>query len=159
SASQFNHVITAVKRGDNTWTYLDTTPEVAPFGLLFGGLRDRSALLVSEGSASRLISTPAMPPFDPYDHFTLKGKLDPSRTLDADVEQEVRGDGEFLLRLVFRKTPESKWREMVQAVSYASGFTGDVSEVSVSDPNATGNALQIRYHYHRKSYGDWQNHR
>ena len=40
---------------------LDSTPEVAPFGLLSYNLRKKQALL-AEATASRLVETPADPP-------------------------------------------------------------------------------------------------
>jgi len=43
--AQFDHVVSAVQI-DNHLTWLDTTPEVAPFAFLFSGLRGKNALLV-----------------------------------------------------------------------------------------------------------------
>ena len=56
SPFQFNHVISAIKRGDS-YLYADTTAEVAPLGYLFEILRNKQGLLVSD-SGSRLITTP-----------------------------------------------------------------------------------------------------
>lgn len=158
SVLQFNHVITAVKQ-NGQWIFLDTTPQVAPYGMLVAGLRGKQALIVTEGPTAELAKTPTELPFDAFDLFRIKAKLDASGTLEGDVERDLRGDSEVLLRLAFRNTPEAKWQELVQAISYGGGFGGDVSQVSVSDPDATQEALEIRYHYHRKDFGDWENHR
>jgi transglutaminase-like putative cysteine protease len=40
SPDLFDHVITAIPKGDS-FVFLDTTPEIAPFGLLLANLRDR----------------------------------------------------------------------------------------------------------------------
>src|SRR4029077_9095001 len=61
SASLFNHVITAIPQG-NSYLFLDTTPEVAPFGLLLSGMRDREALVIPAEVPAMLVRTPADPP-------------------------------------------------------------------------------------------------
>ena len=45
SPGQFDHVITAVPRGEET-LWLDTTAEVAPLGYLLLPLREKPALVV-----------------------------------------------------------------------------------------------------------------
>src|ERR1700676_303730 len=49
SPAQFDHVITAVRLGKGL-TWLDTTPEVTPFGLILYQLRNKQAVLASEDS-------------------------------------------------------------------------------------------------------------
>ena len=61
SPAQFDHVISVVSQGDHT-TWLDTTPEVAPFGYLIGPLRDKRALVIPGDKSPRLEITPADPP-------------------------------------------------------------------------------------------------
>jgi hypothetical protein len=62
SAGLFDHVFTAIPRGDS-FLFLDTTPEVAPFGLLISTIRDRHALVIPSAAPARLVTTPADPPF------------------------------------------------------------------------------------------------
>ena len=45
SPGQFDHVITYVPQGDKA-LWLDTTPEIAPFGMLMANLRDKQALVI-----------------------------------------------------------------------------------------------------------------
>ncbi|MBA3913182.1 MAG: DUF3857 domain-containing protein [Acidobacteriales bacterium] len=60
SPSQFNHVVTAVET-DKGIIWLDTTPEVAPFGWLLPPLRGKNALVVSAPAVLKKI--PDAPPF------------------------------------------------------------------------------------------------
>ena len=62
SPGQFNHVITYVPHSGNP-IWLDTTPEVAPFGMLLANIRDRQALVIPNDKPAELKTTPANPPF------------------------------------------------------------------------------------------------
>lgn len=158
SLSQFDHVITRVPLAEGP-VWLDTTTEVAPFGYLTYNLRDKQALVVRPGKTAVLMTTPADPPFPPSEQVEVKGKLGIEGTLEADVRWTVRNDTEILLRLGFRNTPEEKWKDLVQSISYAVGYGGEVSDVHVSPPDDTTYAFQYSYHYTRKDYPDWANKR
>jgi transglutaminase-like putative cysteine protease len=73
SPAQFDHVITAVRLGQGL-TWLDTTPEVTPFGLILYQLRNKEAVLASEESDGGLQRTPANSPVDTFLHFALNGR-------------------------------------------------------------------------------------
>src|SRR5207253_1485528 len=80
SPSQFDHVISLIvkKPADGTdksenITWVDTTTEVAPFGLLSYNIRKKQALLASLDGPSHLIETPPNPPFQGKQEFTLEG--------------------------------------------------------------------------------------
>ncbi len=134
--------------------WMDTTPEVAPFGLLPRNLRKKQAVLVSADTSAGLVETPVNPAIESFQHFDLEGKVNELGTMDARIVVKARGDSELFLRNLFRRTPPEKWKELAQAVSYASGFAGDVSEVDVDPPEATDKPFVFRYRYLRKSYLD-----
>jgi tetratricopeptide (TPR) repeat protein/transglutaminase-like putative cysteine protease len=157
SPAQFNHVITVVLTG-NTFTWLDTTPEVAPYGLLMVPLRDKQALVVPSSAAPVLVKTPAEPIFPQESEFSIKAQLGTDDVLTGHVEQSYRGDIEVSLRTVFRSLPQSQWKDAVQNYSYRLNFAGDVSNVVISPPEQTEKPFEISYDYVRKSYGDWDNH-
>lgn len=158
SPAQFDHLITAVPQGEG-YLWLDSTPEVAPFGFLLAVLRDKEALVIPEGKAPVMVKTPADPPFSSSYSFRVEGKLNDAGTLDAKVARTLRGDFEILLRAAFRRVPQPQWKDLVQTVSYSSGFGGTVSNVEVSAPEATDAPFRFSYDYNRKEYSDWANHR
>jgi tetratricopeptide (TPR) repeat protein len=155
SPAQFDHVITTVPQGRD-FIWLDTTAEVAPFGYLLSLLRDKSALVIPPDRAASLVSSPAEPANPGVQTFTIEGKLDDTGTLQATVNRSISGDDtEVLLRMAFRRTPLTQWRELAQKISYASGFSGDVSEVTASSPEKTDEPFHLSYKYNRKDFPDW----
>ena len=153
SPSQFDHVITVVPRGDD-FVWLDTTPEVAPFGLLMPNLRDKEALVVS-GTSSKLVKSPANPPFRSSFAFQMNGKIGDDGTLDAKAEVAMRGDAEVAFRSAFRSTSQNQWKDVMQVISQSLSFAGTVSNVNVSSPEATEDAFNLKYAYNRKNYPHW----
>lgn len=153
SPGQFDHVVTAVPLGKET-LFLDTTPEVAPFGMLLPPLRSKKALLVAADFSSHFVDTPALPPFRAEETFDFNGKLDESGTMDAEVSYFLRGDIEVGLKAAFRQAPPEKYKDLAQLISYSGGFAGEVSNVNVSGLENLDQGLRITYHYHRPNYLD-----
>jgi hypothetical protein len=158
SPSLFDHVITAIPRGES-FVFLDTTPEVASFGLLVRNLRDRQALAVLPSQGTRLIATPANSPLPNYEVFHIDSSIDTKGTLDAKMRLEERGDGELGLRLAYRSTPQNNWQELTQKIVAGMGFGGTVSDVSVEQPEDTTQPFWISFTYHRTDLPDWKNRR
>jgi hypothetical protein len=157
SPAQFNHVITVVPRGDRL-IWLDTTPEVSPFGLILLGLRNKQALVIASAKPPVLMTTPENPPFPQEQKFSMTGKLTADGTFSGHAEQSYRGDPEVLLRDLFRRVPQSQWKETVQRLSYGLNFGGDVSNVKITPPDDLDRPFELSYDYVRKRYGDWENH-
>jgi hypothetical protein len=158
SVSQFNHVITVLPRG-NKYLWLDTTSELAPLAYLLPNLRDKQALVIPTDHPPLWATTPADPPFPGSSVFKAQGKLSEAGVLDAQMAQTLRGDLEILLRTVFRRVPQPQWKDLVQQISFGSGFGGTVSEVVASSPEATESPFHFSYDYNRKDYSDWENRR
>ena len=154
SPGQFDHLITVVPQGKQ-FLWLDTTPEVAPYGMLLNGLRDKQALVVPITAASFLMKTPADPPFPAEDHFIMRGELNNEGTFRGHGEMTLRGDDEVVYREVFHSSARAKWQDVMQAISQRLGFGGEVSNVQVDEPDATHQPFHISYDYLRKKYGDW----
>lgn len=153
SPAQFDHVITAVHRGkDLVW--LDTTSEVAPFGVLLANLRDKQALLIGP-DGSVLVKTPDKLPIESYDRFQLTGTLSDAGELKASMKDEVRGDGEVVLRSAFHYVAQPQWKELIQRISYGMGFAGTVSDVSATLPEKTTEPFRLEYSYDRTDFSDW----
>lgn len=157
SPGQFDHVISVVElAGSQVW--LDTTPEVSPFGFLMGPLRGKHALVVRAGSPSELAMTPLNPGSKSSQTFTMKAKLDDAGHLTGEAERVIDGsDFEILLRSGFRLTAMPQWKDLVQRISYVSGFAGDVSNVTASSVESIEEPFRFSYAYDRKDYADWAN--
>jgi tetratricopeptide (TPR) repeat protein len=159
SPSQFDHVISVVSQ-DNRLAWADTTPEVAPYGYLVGPLRDKEALVIPIDKPATLVKTPADPPTKATQTFRIQAKLDDAGTLEGKVERSIQGDdNELLLRVAFRSVPMPQWKDLIQQVSYASGFAGEVSDATAGSPEKVDEPFRFAYHYTRKEYPDWTNRR
>jgi hypothetical protein len=156
SPGQFDHVIAAIPlRGKLLWA--DSTPEVAPFGLLLPVLRDKEALSIPTNGTPKLLRTPVAPPFASSQLFTVTGKLDESGSFRAHMELTVRGDTEVLLREVFRQAPQSQWEKFAQLLSSGGAYGGEVGEVQTSEIEDLTNPFRVSYEYTRKKIGSWDN--
>lgn len=156
--SLFDHVITAIPQGES-FLFLDTTPEVAPFGLLLHNLRDREALIVLPAGGAYLAKTPINSSIPNYEVFHIDSSIDPKGTLDAKMRVEERGDGELGLRLAYRATPQNNWQELTQRIVSNMGFAGTVSDVSIEPPEDTTRPFWMSFVYHRTDLPDWKNRR
>ena len=155
SPAQFDHLITAVPVGKST-LFLDTTTEVAPYGMLISPLRHKKALVITGPSASQFVDTPIDLPFTAQEVFDLQGKIDESGTLEADVNYYIHGDAEIVFKSAFRQSPPGKYKDLVQGISYYGGFAGEVSQVKVEGLEKLDEGIRILYHYHRPQYLDLQ---
>lgn len=154
SPGQFDHVITVVpQNGKLIW--LDTTAGVAPFGLLVGSLRNRSALVMPPGKPATLVRTPAEPPFRSLETFRIDGTLDSQGTLQAKFRVTLRGDREILYRDAFLALSPQQQLRFVQSVSRFLGYGGTVSNVVSSPPDDLNKPFSFTYDYTRKNYSDW----
>jgi tetratricopeptide (TPR) repeat protein/transglutaminase-like putative cysteine protease len=157
SPAQFDHIIGFLPQGkDAVW--LDTTPEVGPFGYLVPPLRDKQALVMAGEKSTRLVTTPVDPPYASTQTFKIDSKLSDSGIFEANVEDTARGDSEVALRSAFRRVPQSQWKELVQQISYGLGYAGTVNDVSASSPEGITEPFHFSYSYNRKDYPDWSNH-
>jgi tetratricopeptide (TPR) repeat protein len=148
---QFDHVISLLRQGDKE-TWLDTTEEVAPYGMLASPLRDKMALVIPATGPPKLERTPMNPPFPAADNFTMKAALGSDVILTGHADLTTRGDLELLLRAGFHLTPQADWTKLGQNVSYLLGFSGDVSNVEADNPDDTSKPFHISYDYKRKDY-------
>ncbi|MGH7745482.1 MAG: DUF3857 domain-containing protein, partial [Candidatus Dormibacteria bacterium] len=152
--SQFNHVVTVIPQG-NSYLWLDTTPEVAPFGYLEPTLRDKKALVIPDKGAAQFLETPTELPFPSYVNFKAEGSLSDDGTYTGHMQITARGDFELLLRTILRGTAQSQWTAVMQKVSQALGFGGAVDDVTATPPEKTDVPFHVEYSYTRKDFGDW----
>ena len=157
SPGQFNHVVTALPQ-EGGYTWLDTTPEVAPFGYLINDLRGKRALVIPSSGSSALVTTPQDPPKPDLQTYSIDATLGDDGTLVGKTSWSFAWDDRaVLMRAALRRTSMAQWRDLAQIVSLRSGFAGEVSDArfdSVMDPEQP---LRWTYTYTRKEYSDWAN--
>ncbi|MGC2540263.1 MAG: tetratricopeptide repeat protein, partial [Candidatus Sulfotelmatobacter sp.] len=157
SPGQFNHVISVVAKGD-ALSWMDTTPEVTAMGYLVYPLRGKPALVIMQDKVA-FRNTPANSPFANKEVNTLTAKLDIDGTLQAHVEGVARGDDELYSRHVFRRWPESQWKDLGPQMYNGARLGGTISNVRVSPPEKTEEPFTIAYDYTLKDFSEGDKHR
>ncbi|MGA8030080.1 MAG: transglutaminase domain-containing protein, partial [Bryobacteraceae bacterium] len=158
SPAQFNHVVT-VLREDGKYVWLDTTAEVAPFGLLNQVIRDEQALVIPTAGKAFLLKTPADPPFPTSNTVEVSSSLAADGTLKAHFDLRMEGDFALALRSGFRQLSPLQWQTLAQQISYSFGYAGEVSGVEVENLEDIEKPFHYSYDYSRKNYSDWEEHK
>ncbi len=158
SPSQFDHLITAIPKG-NDIEWLDSTPEISPYGMLLPTLRHKKALVVSDGKPPFLAETPQSSIYPRSEVYDVVATLSADGTLSAHLDVTLRGDFELVIREALHELSANQWQQLMQSISTAWGFGGEVSNVVVTNANNTDEPLHYSYDYERKNYSDWANHR
>jgi Flp pilus assembly protein TadD/transglutaminase-like putative cysteine protease len=154
SPSQFDHMITAVPIGDEL-IWMDSTAEVAPFRLLSPPLRNKSALLVQPDGAGKIVQTPVDPPFLSTQHVEIEARVNDLGKLTASLRYFLRGDNEHALRVAFRRTPQTQWKELGQTIAALDGIKGEITNVKPSDPSDTEKPFELDLDFAQANYLDW----
>ena len=144
---------------DHSAVWLDTTPEVAPFGLLQALLRNQKVLVIPENGIPIVMTTPESLPFPAEETVEVKSKLSADGTLTASFDISARGDDEVILKSVFHATAPSEWTQVAQNMARGMGYAGTVTSVAVDNPANTEAPFHYSYAYERKTFSDWENRR
>lgn len=151
SPAQFNHEITALELGSDL-TWLDTTAEIAPYGLILYPLRNKQALLAADGKLGGLQRTPANSPVKNEFSIKLDGKFTPTGAFDSAVEIVAQGDSDVPLRAAFRSLSQADWTNVLKRLSSVWGLEGEVSDVHLDSVEDTSKPFHLVYHYHKDNY-------
>lgn len=153
SPAQFDHVITAARLGPGSeLTFLDTTPEVTPFGLILYQLRNKQAVVASEGPEGGLQRTPADSPIPTFMHFNLDGKFTEFGALDATLEVTAQGDRDWPMRASFRRFSQAQWKDFVKVLSSGWGLPGNVDDIQLDPVEDTSKPFHLTYHLRQDRY-------
>jgi tetratricopeptide (TPR) repeat protein len=155
SPAQFDHLISITEVGD-TIVWLDTTTEVAPFGLITANLRGQRALVIPPDGPARLVETPRDPPFGSSEIIEVVGALHPTGRLTARLTNTLRGDVEVLLRYAFRNTPKAQWLEMAKALAAEMALPRGIKGVDAGDPDATEVPFRFSLELSAGEYVAWE---
>jgi tetratricopeptide (TPR) repeat protein len=151
SPAQFDHLITAAKFGE-TLTWLDSTAEVAPYGLIAYQLRNKQAVIASDDSFAGLRRTTSESPLKTLTRLNLDVKLSELGVLDANVDLTATGDDDWPLRAGFREVPQTNWPRLLELFSRAWGMQGEASEIKVDALENTTKPFHVSYHLHKADY-------
>lgn len=151
SPAQFDHVITSALI-DKDWVWLDSTAEVAPFGLLLYQLRDKQAVLAADDSSGGLKKTPAAVPVKNTVTTTVEGRVSESGALDSSVEVLAGGDSAVPIRMAFRATPQADWQRIGESIATYQGYRGKVSDLDIASLEEPEKPLRVRFKIHQDSY-------
>ncbi|HEX4633695.1 MAG TPA: tetratricopeptide repeat protein, partial [Gemmatimonadales bacterium] len=157
SPSEFDHVITLVPMAKDT-LWLDATPDVAPFQFLWYELRGRRALVIPASGAARLGRAPRNLPFAPTEDITMRGGLT-GGTIALGVRFSERGDGEVLLREVFRTLPRSSWPAMAARLDDNLPGPGTTSDLDAARPEDTDSAFWMTFRLTQSNALTWKDSR
>jgi Domain of Unknown Function with PDB structure (DUF3857)/Transglutaminase-like superfamily len=156
--AQFDHIVSVVSRGSSL-SWMDTTPEVASMGYLVTHLRGKPALVIMPDKVA-FQTTPANPPFASKYTNTVTAKLDADGTLKAHVEATYQGDdSELTYRYLFRRVPESQWKDLAQKNFYGAHLGGTITGVRASPPEKTEELFTLTYDYTLRGFSGGDNHR
>ncbi|MDE3168624.1 MAG: tetratricopeptide repeat protein, partial [Acidobacteriota bacterium] len=154
SPAQFQHVLTAVPLGQRT-IWMDSTVGFAPFGLLPAPLRAKSALLISNDGAGRIVMTPADPAFRSTQKVDVSGEVSPLGLLTGSVHYSLLGDTELALRLAFQNTPQSQWNQLGRTVLAFDGIRGEVSSVKPDNLADFEKPFEFDIDFTEPGFFDW----
>lgn len=156
--TEFDHVVTAIPNGEDPgrWTWMDTTAEVAPFGMLTTATRGRRAL--SLGTArlpARVLTTPEEGPFPFADSLEIDGTISPLGVLTANVRLASRGDSEVIVRSAVRALPRESLDGFVKGLVKAFKLNGEFSNIKVSDPLQMESPFEVTFTLRVGGFLDW----
>ncbi len=154
SPAQFDHVITQVPAGNDV-IWLDTTTEVAPFRLLAFPLWKKQALVVAQSGTSRLEETPSESPLPNMNLIESDGKVSDLGKLTLHQKETLRGDMELGLRMIFRRTPQTQWKRILEYGAAMNGIQGEITDYKVSDPADTKKPFEIEMTMTQANFVDW----
>ncbi len=149
SPAQFNHVITLARVHDQ-WVWLDTTAEVAPFGLILFPLRDQQALVAADDENGGLRKTIATSPVKSGLTLSITGKISEVGYLDGELEVTATGDNAVPLRSTFRGMTMDEFKQLAQR-QFSHGAASQMSDLKFEALEDPSKPLVLRGHLHQEN--------
>lgn len=156
--TEFDHVVTAIPTGEDPsrWTWMDTTAEIAPLGMLTIPTRGRRALSLGTARVPpRVLTTPEDGPFAFSDTLDIDGTISPLGVLTAKVRMTSRGDTEMILRSAVRALPRESLDEFGKGLAKGLRLAGELSNFMVGDPLETDAPFEVSFTLRVGGFLDW----
>jgi hypothetical protein len=155
SPAVFNHLITHLAL-DGKPVWLDTTAEVAPFGMLTVRTRDKQSLNIPNTAPATIVRTPLEPLIPDAVTVDAVGSLDATGVSTSHIAMTFRGDGEIAVRAAFRILSADKYDTIVQLIAKGIGFAGTTSNPDITRPTDMTQPFKLAFDYKREKAGDWE---
>ena len=91
-------------------------------------------------------------------HFSAKGELTVKGLFTAHIAEAANGDTGAILRLAFRRTPQSQWKDLLERIAHSQSFAGEVSNPTVSDVEKIADPFNFSFDYSREKFFQWDDH-
>lgn len=156
SPSAFNHLITHLTlNGKPVW--LDTTAEVAPWGMLVSTTRDKQSLVIPSAPSAEatIVRTPLEPAIPDALSLEASGSLDTNGISSSHLVLTFRGDGEIAARSVSRRIQPAQYDKLAEILAKTMGFSGSVTNAEITRPTDTTQPFKLSFDYKREKAGDW----
>jgi hypothetical protein len=130
SASQFNHVIAAVKRetGQHGYTFLDLTADLTPYSELPFAYQGSSVLVIHDDGLGELVTLPPVTPTENVYETHIVGSLSPTGAFTGYVTEDGRGARQYLLRGMAITATTTEDRQRIVRDAGASIFAAGVGD-------------------------------
>jgi tetratricopeptide (TPR) repeat protein len=155
SVTQFDHMVTVVPLGDSR-LWLDTTPEVGPFGYLGPQLRGRPALVIPASGPAELVNAPQTLPVPQETRFTFQGRLEEGGRITGHCVLTARGDSELFYRQAYRAIPEQRWAEFLAQSSAPVGLGYTFTNIKPSACDRTEEPFTLEFDLSSQNASDWE---
>jgi tetratricopeptide (TPR) repeat protein len=118
-------------------------------------LRNKKALMIPTAGPAHLETTPAAPPFMSSELVTVEGAVDDLGKLTAHTRMVLRGDSELYMRIMFRRTPRSNWKDLGRVLSIVGGLSGEVSDIKTTELTDLSKPFEIEFNVSQNDFLDW----
>jgi tetratricopeptide (TPR) repeat protein len=133
-------------------TWLDSTEEIAPYGLIDYRLRNKPALLASDESNAGLVRTSADAPVKNFLNLKMDGRFEETGGFEATIDVTAQGDSELPVRVAFRRIPQTQWEATLQLFSRSWGIVGEVSNIQIDPLDDTAKPFHLTYRIRQENY-------
>ena len=147
----FNHAITAVKKEDGDFLYMDATTENTREFLL--SIEQEKAVLVCDEDGEDLEYTPKVPAEENLFSMEAEGHLDENGNLNETLTWKLSGFMDMSFRSILTMLPPEQMKQVFQSI-VTSMVTGAVIDTFYySDPKNLYHPLEISFVFSGDNYG------
>jgi tetratricopeptide (TPR) repeat protein len=151
SLSQFNHMITAIRKDKENYIWLDPSSTTCSYGDLPHSDQGRTGLLIGDMQGT-FVDIPVFPAES--NQLVSTTELWLNRNGEAHGEIHIRMTGQYNLdaRWTYQQIPSAKWKDTLAAELSQQFPNISVDSVNISDLDNLQLPVEITIHFHVKKY-------